>query len=316
MTKEWKIGNTAITWPENTTVTVGLYRKTGEGDPVAVMEGSTQKTVVLDASNPSSTFSGLPVYDNSGVEYTYSVKEIAVNKVVNGTTVAIDTSTHTTSPVTFGLTTITIEETAVGENTDTTEGAAPLAASITNTLGDISLKVIKVEKGTTTQLNGAKFQLTKKNDSGIYEKFINDGFEEITVDNVAVKKGPFTVNGETTISGLLPGDYRLNEAVAPAGYIITIRDVDFTINADGTVTVTGRSADNDGNITYSDTNNMVTFAQKTESTEATVTVQNEAGAVLPATGGIGTTPIYAAGIALILLALAIFLRKKYNSEAE
>ena len=160
VTKEWKIGNTAITWPENTTVTVGLYRKTGEGDPVAVMEGSTQKTVVLDASNPSSTFSGLPVYDNSGVEYTYSVKEIAVNKVVNGTTVAIDTSTHTTSPVTFGLTTITIEETAVGENTDTTEGAAPLAASITNTLGDISLKVIKVEKGTTTQLNGAKFQLT------------------------------------------------------------------------------------------------------------------------------------------------------------
>lgn len=324
VTKQWKAMDNGqavdIHWPENVEVTVGLYRSINGGTPEAVpgADGTTPQTAVLKADNPSHTFTGLPKCDSTGAAYTYSVKEIEVSK---GTS-TVDTSGRTGgNTFSLGLMTFTVDESDVSDNTDTAEGAAPLAATVTNTLGNISLNVVKLAKGTTTKLSGAKFQLTRKlPGEENYTRFANDGFEDyVDADGTRYeKKGPFTVtSGEFTVSGLLPGDYKLQEKRSPDGYIIMTRDIEFTVNPDGTVKVTGRNEDSNGKITYSDENNLVTFMQKKADANAEVAVENEPGAVLPSTGGMGTGVIYGAGAALLLLAvLGLILLKRKRTDGE
>ena len=192
------------------------------------------------------------------------------------------------------------------------------SAAFTNSLVPASLKIIKVKKGDTeTKLPNAEFQLTRKNSSGTYDSFENDAFEEIEINKTThekAKKGPFTVGspGEIIINDLIYGDYKLKETKAPDGYIITDDEIAFTINVDGTVTVTGRTEDEDGHITYSDVNNMVTFKQKTSNTAVQVTIENEPGAALPNTGGPGTRVFYLLGSILTLFAGMLLWRRRWN----
>ena len=290
VTKQWKAGDTVLDWwPANTTVTVGLYRKpTGDsGDPSAVMEEYTtdggetaqrQMTVVLTADKQSDTFTNLPVYDN-GVAYEYSVKETSVT--INGTTYTID---GTIKPSDL-----------FGNVTSASDGTI----TVINQLPNIQLNVIKVAEGTTTQLNGAKFRLTRKLvGEENFAVFENDAFEADT-SNENKHTGPFTVDGAATISNLLPGDYQLTEVAAPAGYTIMSSTIEFTVNADGTVAYS------------SGDNSLITFAHKSSSAPATFTVGNTPGVELPATGGPGTAVYTVTGLTLLLGAsLWLFLRRK------
>ena len=206
--------------------------------------------------------------------------------------------------------TYTNGSTVDGDDIANTFGAEYANGVITNTWAPVSLEVIKVAKGTTTGLPNAEFQMTRKNGSGAYELFENPKF---SVDAETSKRtGPFSVGstGEITIEGLIPGDYKLKATAAPKGYIIATGDIDFTINTDGTVSVSGRTADGNGNITYSDTNNMVTFLQKTENSIAKVTVENTPGTALPQTGGIGTTLFTALGGLMTVTAGAILTLRR------
>lgn len=124
------------------------------------------------------------------------------------------------------------------------------------------------------------------------------------------------MNGSATLTDLKDGTYQIREVSAPTGYIITSKTpVEFTIEK-GAVVTTGESA-------YVLTTG-VTYAPKQDAVEAdpdngvegqdatpdTFTIPNTPGASLPATGGPGTTAFYATGAALILLALALLLRRK------
>ena len=298
-------------WPRDViSITVQLYSKVGSADATPI----TGKTLTITPENSAATaatveaaegdeakaaqqtllnqrfFKDLPKYDSNGAVITYSVVETAVT----GTKVSVEDFTITYSPA------------------ETTDGGL---ITITNTQKPISLTVIKVEKETSIKLPNAEFQLTKKNSGGTYEVFVHTQFGLNTETNK--NTGPFSVgsSGEITINNLLPGDYKLKETKAPAGYIIATGDIEFTINVDGTVTVGERTADDAGNITYTD--NMVTFAQKTASAAASVTVQNEPGVALPATGGVGTGIVYGAGAALVLLAvLGMILTKRKRTDGE
>lgn len=87
-------------------------------------------------------------------------------------------------------------------------------ASITNeqTGTKTSLRIKKVEQGTSTPLSGAKFTLTKVDESG----------HPITGDDAyASGLQEVDANGELTIGGLKPGRYLLEEKVAPANHKIT-----------------------------------------------------------------------------------------------
>ena len=304
VTKDWKMNDVSIAWPANTTVTVGLYRTTGDNAPEAV-EG---KTLVLSADNSEDAFSDLPVYDNSGAEYTYSVREISVSTVNPATqeNVTVNTADHTDAAVTVGGMSITIVEAAIEQNSDTSEGAAPYAATITNTLPEISLEIIKVENGTNKRLNDARFQMTRKlPGEDTFSAFEHPSF---ALDGENKQRGPFTVNETATISGLLPGTYRLDETKAPNGYIIMTGSIEFTINADGTVTYDATSEVNR-------LNTMVVSNQKNGSTDASFTIGNAPGVALPNTGGSGTALIYALGVGLLALAaLGFILRARKENQ--
>ena len=296
VTKEWKVGNEDTVWPANTTVTVGLYRKTGSAEPVAVTDGATATpvTVTLDENNTSYTFSDLPVYDDTGALYTYSVKEIKIND--------LDVSDRTVAAHDVGLYKVSISEAPgqVGGNSWT----------ITNTLAEISLQVVKQDNTTKQSLSGAMFRVLKKGDNDQYQPLVNGDLRTVTINGQEVQ-GVLIVNGDATIRNLQPGNYRMDEIQAPPGYIIMTGEIDFTILADGTITTGAIETANQTN------GNLITVTQKPSSDGMTViTVGNTPGVALPATGGSGTTLYYIAGSALLILALALLLRKKAKSEME
>ena len=107
-------------------------------------------------------------------------------------------------------------------------------------------------------------------------------------------------NGELKINGLTEGSYHLHEMIAPAGYIITSADAYFSIDGNGTITLT----DQNGVAITTTTASKVTFEN------GTMTVKNEPGAALPASGGSGTRLYLLLGGALIAIAGALLIRRR------
>lgn len=102
--------------------------------------------------------------------------------------------------------------------------------------------------------------------------------------------------GELVINGLADGIYYLTETKAPRGYNLLREPVKVTIghkDANGKLTETSFVADQ----TQTDTSGLVK-------------VENNAGAELPSTGGIGTTAFYVLGSAMALGAVILLVTKK------
>ena len=163
--------------------------------------------------------------------------------------------------------------------------------TITNekSLGDVSIGIIKVEKGHKDSghtLKGAKFQLTRVDDNdhpvsgaGEYQSDIQ------TVD-------PDT--GKTSFSGLIPGGrYKLEEKEAPSGYVLVETPWYITVDMNGTA---GLAA------SYT----MASNAGEDNS----FYIENEPGAALPNTGGPGTRLFMILGSILILGAGVLLWRRR------
>ena len=91
-------------------------------------------------------------------------------------------------------------------------------------------------------------------------------------------------SGMFEIEGLEQGTYVLKETTTPAGYN-TCDDVTVVIGENGVLTVG-------------------------ETTVTTVEILNNAGSVLPETGGMGTTLFYVLGGILVLAAVVLLVTKK------
>ena len=103
-----------------------------------------------------------------------------------------------------------------------------------------------------------------------------------------------SVTGMVTFTGLGAGTYTITETKTPDGYN-TIAPVTFTLtfNAETKTFV----SDNE-NIVVGDDNKLDT------------TIINKAGATLPSTGGMGTTPLYVIGSVLVVGAAVLLIVKK------
>ena len=102
--------------------------------------------------------------------------------------------------------------------------------------------------------------------------------------------------GALVINGLADGTYYLTETKAPRGYNLLREPVNVTIghkDANGKLTETSFVAD-----------------QTETDTSGVVKVENNAGAELPSTGGIGTTAFYVLGSAMALGAVILLVTKK------
>ena len=139
-------------------------------------------------------------------------------------------------------------------------------------------------------LKGAGFTLYKKNASGTYKAVGS----ELKGENMTT----------FTWSGLDDGDYKLVETTTPFGYN-TIPDIEFTITATHDV-----SSDNPTLISLSGGDK---FTGVISTGVVSANIENQSGAQLPSTGGIGTTIFYVLGSVLVIGAAVLLVTKKRMS---
>lgn len=126
--------------------------------------------------------------------------------------------------------------------------------------------------------------------AGVYR--VADATELADDDTAKVEEMECDTNGKLTIQGLDDKKYYLEETEAPVGY----NKLDYLPELDVKEATKTEVEDTDQvQYTYSYTG---------------ITVENQSGTKLPATGGIGTTIFYCAGAALTLGALVILITKK------
>ncbi len=137
----------------------------------------------------------------------------------------------------------------------------------------------------TNKLSGAKFVLYKENEDNTksYYKLDNGKVTWVAEDLADVVT---TVDGVAAFEGLKDGTYKLHETKSPDGYNLLTSDVTVTINgADATV---------------SDISSLTITSE----------IANATGPKLPTTGGMGTTIIYIAGAALVVISAVLFAIKR------
>lgn len=149
--------------------------------------------------------------------------------------------------------------------------------------------LVKVDGTTNKLLDGAEFELADGETKLSFVKDANGNYrvaaagEDGTTTTITVK------NGKVNIYGLAGKTYTLTETKAPDGYnkLVTPETVDLTSGSKAYATI----VDN----TY---------------TEGGVVVKNNAGTVLPSTGGMGTTLFYVVGGGLMVAAVVLLVTKK------
>ncbi len=158
------------------------------------------------------------------------------------------------------------------------------------------LVVNKVD-GTGAALNGAEFKLEKMDATG----------------TTVIEDLVLTVEGNVfSFSGLDDGTYRITETKAPEGFNKLEDPIVFTVSA------THDSLSDDPKLTAFTGNTVsgdATFVYTAESGKVETTIQNQAGATLPSTGGIGTTIFYLLGsIMFIGAAMTLVVRRRADAE--
>lgn len=162
-------------------------------------------------------------------------------------------------------------------------------------------KAADSDQATEEKLAGATFQLSRDAAGAEVIKLVkvNDTTYRLalpTETDTAVDTITTGKTGELVINGLADGTYYLTETKAPKGYNLLREPVKVTVahkTENGKLTETSFVAD-----------------QTQTDTSGVVKVENNAGAELPSTGGIGTTAFYVLGSAMALGAVILLVTKK------
>ena len=116
-------------------------------------------------------------------------------------------------------------------------------------------------------------------------------------------------SGEIEISGLKEGTYTFTEIQAPAGYNLLTDPITVTITSTPSAPASGSTAATE--FAWSATGNGVTVA---DDGTISFTVENNGGAELPETGGIGTKIFYTMGAVLVIGAGVVLVSRKRAAE--
>ena len=138
---------------------------------------------------------------------------------------------------------------------------------------------------------------------------------KVTMNNVVMSTGTDTksiqvvsgADGKMVFTGLKPGTYTLTEIAAPDGYNKITTPINVVITWDKDNGFKLGDASSEGWTENKDSANASLGTFHLE-------VENNSGATLPCTGGIGTTIFYVVGGVLVLAAIILLVTKKRMSE--
>ena len=163
---------------------------------------------------------------------------------------------------------------------------------------DIVIKKTDDEPDSTNYLDGAVFKLQYKEDPS--SQVWQNAKDCVNIPELD-QNSRFTVrDGETgiTLTGLLDGQYRIQEITPPEGYVVTqAYPVMFTVRD-------GEILDTDGTI------NEVRYVPAADSQPAEFIIPNTPGVELPSTGGPGTRLFTILGLAMMLGAAVMLFRRR------
>ena len=244
---------------------------------------TSECTIAVDAENTNKFTVTIPVMSYTigaeiKVTYTAVVNEKAVAKVENNKA----TLTYSNDP------TNTESKATTPEDKETVYSAKIVidkyAANKDN------------DKDTTKKLAGAQFVLYKLDgETKLYYKW-NDTDKKVAWDADKTNADVKTTddNGAASFDGLKDGTYYLEEIAAPAGYNLLKEAVEVTVNGAKAVAA--------------EPDTTVLVEEKA--------IANQTGAVLPSTGGIGTTIFYVLGGLLVVGAAVLLVTKRRMSSAK
>lgn len=263
---------------------------------IKVADGA-QKYTVTDTMSKGLTFnnSSLKVTANDAVTTDYTL-----TSTTNGFTLVLPETYVST--LTKGTTIIVTYNATLNKDAviDGDGNANEVKLSYGNHQNTVPSKVttksyqfdlVKVDGTTNKLLNGAEFKLYDAENGGSVIKVVPvaggyrvaNGDETGAVDTIKV-------NGKVHISGLDKTTYWLEETKAPDGYnMLTERKPVSLTNGSNNTTLTSS--------TWSEADHGVA-------------VENNAGTVLPSTGGMGTTLFYVIGGGLMVAAVVLLVTKK------
>lgn len=277
-------GFTTYTYKVTDTMSEGLTFNKNVNVTVGGTDVTTSCTCTYDVDNNANKFTvSIPVKSytiGDKIEVTYSalVNENAVAKISKNSA----TLTYSNNPK---------------------DGTEATTTPVEETVYSSKIAIEKVEKladGATTtpkKLEGAEFVLYKEETTGdtkYYKWNATDKKVEWIAekDQADVKKTD--VNGAASFDGLADGTYYLVETKAPAGY----NQLDKPVKVEVHVGENAGAVTNDTQLTV------------------TATVKNQAGTLLPSTGGMGTTIFYVLGAVLVVGAGVLLVTKKRMSQSE
>jgi fimbrial isopeptide formation D2 family protein/LPXTG-motif cell wall-anchored protein len=163
------------------------------------------------------------------------------------------------------------------------------------------------------KLSGGSFTTTPPTED-TKQKYDNEGkdiYHKVTMVNVVESTTGGTVgiqvvsdsSGNMSFTGLKPGTYTLTEIAAPDGFNLITTPVTIKIDWNAEEGFK-KAADDTSAVTYNANNDVFE-----------ITIVNESGAVLPSTGGIGTTIFYIVGAILVIGAgVVLVTRRRMNAQ--
>ena len=176
------------------------------------------------------------------------------------------------------------------------------ASETTTYVWKMSVLKYAVKENKEIPLAGAQFKLYKmENNTAKYAVVdANNRLTSWTTTENDASVFTTPAEGKFTVSGLDADTYYLKEIVAPAGYNLLANPIEVTIS-----TTTANDALT-SSVTYKVDSSSVTA-------NPDVKVLNQTGALLPETGGMGTTVFYLVGSLLVLVAVVLLVTRKKMS---